>query len=56
MSYKLGLPYQLNAAFYFDTLIEHYEQLNREAKTPQQLKFINERLQHLHHSLLQLSN
>jgi cell shape-determining protein MreC len=56
MSYKLGLPYQLSVAFYFNQMIEHYEQLNNRATTPQQFKFINERLQHLHHSLLQLSN
>ena len=48
MSYKLGLPYQLHDAFYFNQMIEHYEKLNRQAKTLQHIKFINERLQHLH--------
>lgn len=56
MSYKLGLPYQINEAFYYETLIKHYEQLTHKSSTPAQLKFINERLEHLYYSLLQLSN
>ena len=56
MSYKLGLPYRLSDAFYVDTMIAHYEELMTTATTQQQLKFINDRLQHLNSSLIQILN
>ena len=56
MSYKLGLPYQLSTAFYFDTMIAHYEELNRTATTQSQFKFINDRLIELQHSLQSILN